>query len=611
MKKMFKYLLPYKFKVFIIFVLVSMTAMGTLLLPNYMSKIIGEGLDAKYEELTIDNEWVEVDRCDLEANPDTCKITQTSDFDVIIKYGGIMLGVTLASTFAFIGLMYYSSEISSNVGKDIRSDYYKKINSLSLYETGQFGTSTLITRSTNDVIQVQNFFVMGLRMVLRIPILFIGALILSLQQSIQLTLIILAGVPLLLIVIAIMFKLVVPLFKKLQKRIDKLTLVTRESINGVRVIRAFGQGDREVKRFNDNNEKLAGVTYKAGKIMSFLNPSIGLIFNAVILGVVFFAFQLVVSDAFTNYQFLGNVSAVIQYAMQILFSILMLTMTFIMYPRAEVSGKRIKEILDLESSVIDTGSDEYNDYNFKGQIEFKDVCFKFPDAEQYVLNNINFKAKPGQTIAIIGSTGSGKSTIVNLMPRFFDISEGRLKIDNIDIKDIKLNKLRSLIGFVPQKAALFSGSIRSNIAYGKDDATDEEIKKAAQIAQAEEFIDEMDDGYESRVDQGATNFSGGQKQRLSVARAIVRKPKIFVFDDSFSALDFKTDAKLRKALREEIKDATVFIVAQRIGTIMDADQIIVLQEGKMVGIGKHEELLDSCDVYREIALSQLDEEELS
>ncbi|MFO7969367.1 MAG: ABC transporter ATP-binding protein [Candidatus Izemoplasmatales bacterium] len=611
MKKMFKYLLPYKFKVFIIFVLVSMTAMGTLLLPNYMSKIIGEGLDAKYEELSIDNEWVEVDRCDLEANPDTCKITQTSDFDVIIKYGGIMLGVTLASTFAFIGLMYYSSEISSNVGKDIRSDYYKKINSLSLYETGQFGTSTLITRSTNDVIQVQNFFVMGLRMVLRIPILFIGALILSLQQSIQLTLIILAGVPLLLIVIAIMFKLVVPLFKKLQKRIDKLTLVTRESINGVRVIRAFGQGDREVKRFNDNNEKLAGVTYKAGKIMSFLNPSIGLIFNAVILGVVFFAFQLVVSDAFTNYQFLGNVSAVIQYAMQILFSILMLTMTFIMYPRAEVSGKRIKEILDLESSVIDTGSDEYNDYNFKGQIEFKDVCFKFPDAEQYVLNNINFKAKPGQTIAIIGSTGSGKSTIVNLMPRFFDISEGRLKIDNIDIKDIKLNKLRSLIGFVPQKAALFSGSIRSNIAYGKDDATDEEIKKAAQIAQAEEFIDEMDDGYESRVDQGATNFSGGQKQRLSVARAIVRKPKIFVFDDSFSALDFKTDAKLRKALREEIKDATVFIVAQRIGTIMDADQIIVLQEGKMVGIGKHEELLDSCDVYREIALSQLDEEELS
>ncbi len=611
MKKMFKYLLPYKFKVFIVFVLVSMTAMGTLLLPNYMSKIIGEGLDAKYEELTIDNEWVEVDKCDLEANPDTCKITQTSDFDVIIKYGGIMLGITLVSTFAFIGLMYYSSEISSKVGKDIRSDYYKKINSLSLYETGQFGTSTLITRSTNDVIQVQNFFVMGLRMVLRIPILFIGALILSLQQSIQLTLIILAGVPLLLIVIAIMFKLVVPLFKKLQKRIDKLTLVTRESINGVRVIRAFGQGDREVKRFNDNNDKLAGVTYKAGKIMSFLNPSINLIFNAVILGVVFFAFQLVVSDAFTNYQFLGNVSAVIQYAMQILFSILMLTMTFIMYPRAEVSGKRIKEILDLESSVIDTGSDEYNDYNFKGQIEFKDVCFKFPDAEQYVLNNINFKAKPGQTIAIIGSTGSGKSTIVNLMPRFFDISEGRLKIDNIDIKDIKLNKLRSLIGFVPQKAALFSGSIRSNIAYGKDGATDEEIKKAAEIAQAEEFIDEMDDGYESRVDQGATNFSGGQKQRLSVARAIVRKPKIFVFDDSFSALDFKTDAKLRKALREEIKDVTVFIVAQRIGTIMDADQIIVLQEGKMVGIGKHEELLDSCDVYREIALSQLDEEELS
>ena len=610
MKKMFSYLKPYKFKVFIIFILVSLTAMGTLLLPNYMSKIIGEGLDAKYEELNTENEWVEVDRCNLEANPDTCRITQTSDFEVIIKYGGIMLGVTLASTFAFIGLMYYSSEISSNVGKDIRSDYYQRINSLSLYETGQFGISTLITRATNDVMQVQNFFVMGLRMVLRIPILFVGALILSLQQSIQLTLIILLGIPLLSIVIFIMFKLVVPLFKILQKRIDKLTLVTRESINGVRVIRAFGQGEREVNRFYDNNEKLAGVTYKAGKVLSFLNPSINLIFNVVILGVVFFAFQMIINESFTDYQFLGNVSAVIQYAMQILFSILMLTMTFIMYPRAEVSGKRIKEILDLKSSVIDTGKDDYDDKNFKGKVEFKDVYFKFPDAEQYVLNKINFKAEPGQTIAIIGSTGSGKSTIVNLIPRFFDITKGKLKIDNVDIKDIKLNKLRSLIGFVPQNAALFSGTIKSNIAYGKDQASDEEIKKAAEIAQAEEFINEMEDGYESRVDQGATNFSGGQKQRLSVARAIIRKPKIFVFDDSFSALDFKTDSKLRKALREKVKDATVFIVAQRIGTIMDADQIIVLQEGKMVGLGKHEELLDSCEVYREIALSQLDEEEL-
>ncbi|MCF7923794.1 MAG: ABC transporter ATP-binding protein/permease [Candidatus Izimaplasma sp.] len=611
MKRMFSYLKPYKLKVFYIFILVSLTALGTLLLPNYMSKIIGEGLDARYEELNTNDEWVEVERCDLEANPDTCKIIQTSDFDIIMKYGGIMLGVTLASTVAFIGLMYYSSEISSKVGKDIRSDYYKKINSLSLYETGQFGTSTLITRATNDVMQVQNFIIMALRMVLRIPILFIGALVLSLQQSIALTLIILAGVPLLLILIGVMFKLVVPLFRKLQKRIDKLTLVTRESINGVRVIRAFGQGDREVKRFNDNNDRLAEVSYKAGKIMSFLNPSINLIFNIVIIGVVFFAFQMIISESFTDYQFLGNVSAVIQYAMQILFSILMLTMTFILYPRADVSGKRIKEILDLESSVVDTGSNEFDDYNFRGQVEYKDVSFKFPDAEKNVLDKISFKAKPGETIAIVGSTGSGKSTIVNLMPRFFDISEGSLKIDNVDIKDIKLNKLRSLIGFVPQKASLFSGTIKSNIAYGRDYASDEEIKKAAQIAQAEEFIDEMEAGYDSTVDQGATNFSGGQKQRISVARAIIRKPKIFVFDDSFSALDFKTDFKLRKALREEIKDATVFIVAQRIGTIRDADQIIVLQEGKMVGLGKHEDLIESCEVYREIALSQLDEEELS
>ncbi len=609
MKSMLRYLKPYKLKVFIIMILVTLTALGTLLLPNYMARIIGEGLDANFQEL-VGGEWVNVERCDIEANPDICRVEQTSNFDVIIYYGAIMLGVTFVSTLSFISLMYLSSDVSSRVGEDIRSDYYKKINSLSIYETGLHGTSTLITRATNDVMQVQNFLIMALRMVLRIPIIFIGALIFSLQKDVTLTLIILAGIPFLAAIIFIMFKLVMPLFKLFQKRVDQLTLVTRESINGVRVIRAFGQGKREVNRFEKTNDELADVGYRAGRIMSTLNPSINLIFNMVILTLVFFAFRMVLNGQITNYVGLGNVSALIQYAFQMLFSILMLTFTFIMYPRAEVSGKRIQEILDLQSSVHDTANDEYNDFSFKGKIEYKNVSFKFPDADKNVLSDINFEAEPGQTIAIIGSTGSGKSTIVNLLPRFFDITGGSLKIDGIPIKDIKLNKLRSLIGFVPQTASLFSGTIQSNIAYGVDDVDMQEIKKAAEVAQADEFINELDDGYEARVDQGGQNFSGGQKQRLSIARAIIRKPKILVFDDSFSALDFKTDSALRKALREEIHEATVFIVAQRIGTIMDADKIIVLQEGKMVGMGKHQELLETCDVYKEIALSQLDEEEI-
>lgn len=609
MKRMFKYLKPYPFKIFLILVLVTMTALGTLLLPDYMSKIIGEGLDAEYEML-VDGNWVDVAECSVSENPETCRVIQTSDFDVIIHYGGIMLGVTLASTLSFIGLMYLSSDVSSRVGRDIRSDYYKKINDLSLYETSKYGTSTLITRATNDVMQVQNFMIMFLRMVLRIPIIFVGALIFALQKNVTLTLVILGGIPLLGIVIFIAFKLVMPLFKMFQKRVDDMTLVTRESITGVRVIRAFGQGQRDVSRFEEANDNLIDVGYKAGRVMATLNPAINLIFNVVILAVVYVAYRLILSGGIMDYQGLGNLSALIQYAMQMLFSILMLTMTFIMYPRAEVSGKRIEEILNLESSIIDTADDKYDDYDFKGEIEYKDVCFKFPDADKNVLENINFKSKPGQTIAVIGSTGSGKSTVVNLLPRFFDITCGDLTIDGINIRDIKLSKLRSLFGFVPQTATLFSGSIKSNIAYGVENPSMEDIEKAAEIAQAKEFIDALDDGYDAKVEQGGKNFSGGQKQRLSIARAVIKKPKVFVFDDSFSALDFKTDSALRTALKEEVKDATVFIVAQRIGTIMDADQIIVLQEGKMVGLGKHEDLIKNCDVYKEIALSQLDEEEI-
>lgn len=612
MGKLIKYLKPYWFKVAIIFVLVSFVAVGTLLLPDYMSDIIGEGISAEYYEYNeITDDFELVDSCNTEADPQNCIVKQTSDFRVIVKYGSYMIGVTLISSLAFIILMYMSSDVGAQFGRDIRRDYYRKITNVSVYETDKFGTSTLITRATNDVMQVQNFMTMALRLLLRIPIIFVGATIFAVQKSIALTVPIFIGVPALIIIIVIVFILVVPLFKLVQKKIDQLTLVTRESIKGVRVIRAFGQGEKEVKRFEETNVDLTMVNYKAGVIMSYLNPIINILFNVVILGVTFTAYQMVLSGTLMDYRGLGDVSAIVQYASLILFSILMLTFTFIMFPRAQVSAKRIAEILDLETSIKDDGSDDYNDYNFKGKVEFKDVCFKFPDAEVNVLDSISFTASPGETVALIGSTGSGKSTVVNLLPRFFDISCGELLIDGISIKDIKMRKLRSLIGFVPQTASLFSGTIKSNITFGVENATDEEVARAAEIAQASDFIEETEGKYDAQVEQGGVNFSGGQKQRLSIARAIIRKPKIYVFDDSFSALDFKTDAALRQALAENVKDATVLIVAQRIGTIMNADKIVVLHEGKIVGIGKHHELLKSCEVYREIALSQLDEEELS
>jgi ATP-binding cassette subfamily B protein len=590
---------------------VSLVAFGTLLLPDFMSDIIGEGITAQYYEYSdVSDSFEEIDYCSVLDNPNTCKVVQQSDFSVIIKYSSYMIGVTLISSVAFIILMYLSSDVAAMVGRDIRKDYFKKITSVSINEIEKFGTSTLITRASNDIIQVQNFLTMSLRMLLRVPIIFVGASIFAFEKSAALTIPIFIGVPILIGLIIVVFILVVPLFKLVQKRIDKLTLVTRESIKGVRVIRAFGQGENDVLRFDKSNQDLTDVSYKAGKIMAYLNPLINLIFNVVILGVTYTAYRMVLKGAIVDYVGLGNVSAIVQYASLILFSILMLTFVFIMFPRAEVSAKRVQEVLELESSISDNGDPFYNNYDFLGSIEFQEVCFKFPDAEVNVLENISFTANPGETMAIIGSTGSGKSTIVNLLPRFFDITCGKLTIDGIDIKNIRLSKLRSLIGFVPQTASLFSGTIKSNIMFGYEQADEMDLDRAVEIAQAKEFIDELEAGLDSEVEQGGVNFSGGQKQRISIARAIIRRPKIYVFDDSFSALDFRTDSKLRQALKNEVKDATVLIVAQRIGTIMNADKIVVLQEGRIVGIGKHEELLSTCQVYREIALSQLDEEEV-
>lgn len=610
MKLMINYLKPYKYKVFIIIILVTLIALSGLLLPDFMSRLLGEGIDAEFYLFDeVANQWQLVDSCDpmLEG----CRVTQISRFDVILKYSAMMLGVTLAASLAAIVLMYLSSDVGTAFSRDIRSDLYRKVNDLSVNETSKFGTSTLITRATNDITQIQNFVMMALRMILRIPVMLIGGIIFALQKSVALTGALGYSVPILVVLITVVFIIAVPLFKQQQKKIDRLTLVTRESINGVRVIRAFGQGEREVERFQEANDELSGLQFKIGRIMAFLNPAINVLFNIAMVGILYIGYTLVLNQEISNYAGIANISALIQYAMQIMFSILMLTMTFIMYPRAQVSANRVKEILETETSIIDTDNDAYDDFEFKGHIKFNDVCFKFPEADSNVLEHISFEAKPGQTVAIIGSTGSGKSTIVNLIPRLFDITCGDLTIDGVPVKDIKLRKLRSLIGFMTQQAQLFSGTIKENIAFGKDDATLEEIQEAARIAQADTFIEAMEHQYDSEVEQGGVNLSGGQKQRISIARSLVRKPKIYIFDDSFSALDFKTDARLRQAMKEKVTDATTLVVAQRIGTIMDADRILVVQEGRIVGDGKHRDLLKTCDVYREIALSQMDEEELA
>lgn len=610
--RIFKYLRAYRGQVFVLMILVMMTAIGTLLLPDFMSRIIGEGITAQYrliDQSEIGYTLVDRDTC-FALDSTECVVVQQSDMSIILKYGLMMVGVTLISSLATVGISYFSSTVSTALGRDLRKDIFERVSHFSLKEADQFGTSTLITRSTNDVIQVQMFTMMAFRMFAVIPIIFIGGIIMSLQKSVRLTAILLFGIPALVLFIAFVFWKVIPLFKAMQKKIDQLTLVTREGINGVRVIRAFGQGEKEVKRFGDANLDLTNNSLKAGTIMSSLNPFVNLLFSFVVMGIIYLAYRGVTDIIPNSYQELANTSAVIQYVNQIMFALIMLTFAFIGYPRAEVSIKRIVEVLDTKTTIQDATTDEYDSREFQGNIRFEDVCFRYQDAEKNVLDHISFEANVGETVAIIGSTGSGKSTIINLIPRFFDVNCGRITMDGIDIREIKFHKLRSLLGFVPQTATLFTGTIRENITYGKQDVTEEEMKHAAKIAQATEFIESLDQKYDSFVDQGGVNFSGGQKQRMSIARAIVRKPKVYIFDDTFSALDFKTDAMLRKALKDETKHATVIIVAQRIGTIMDADRIIVLQDGQIVASGKHRELLKTSTVYQEIALSQLSEEEL-
>lgn len=524
----------------------------------------------------------------------------------IFKTGAIMLGVALISMLATVAVGYLGARVAAKLGRNLRKDVFHKVISFSNKEMDEFSTASLITRSTNDIQQVQMLMVMLLRIVFYAPILALGGVIKVLGTDTSMAWIIGVAVLAIISVVLVLFALVMPKFKSVQKLVDKVNLVTREMLTGMLVIRAFGTEKHEEKRFDNANTDLMKTNLFVNRTMSMMMPTMTLIMNLITILIVWNGAHRVDSG---NMQ-VGDMMAFIQYTMQIIMAFLMISMVSMILPRAIVSMDRIDEVISKDVNIKDKKNTKEFDENKKGIVEFKNVSFRYPNAEEDVLRDITFTAKPGQTTAFIGSTGSGKSTLINLIPRFYDVTEGEILVDGIDVKDASQHNLRDRIGYVPQKGVLFSGDIGSNLRYGNQSATDEEVRKAAEIAQALEFIETKPDKFESEISQGGTNVSGGQKQRLSIARAIAKNPEIYIFDDSFSALDLKTDAALRKSLKEETGDSTVLIVAQRISTILNADQIIVLDQGSIVGIGKHEELLKNCEVYKEIAQSQLSKEEL-
>ena len=524
----------------------------------------------------------------------------------IMTKGAQMLAIAVAVSVASVAVAYFSSRIAAKVSGRMRRDVFAKVESFSNTEFDNFSTASLITRTTNDVQQIQQLIPIGIRMLCYAPILATGGLIMALDKSVSLAWTIAVAVIALIGIMMSILSIAMPKFKVLQSLTDRLNLVSRENLSGMMVIRAFGNEPFEENRFNDANEDYTYTNRFVQRLMSLLMPAMMLVMNGVSLLIIWFGSQQVADSALQ----IGDMMAYIQYVMQIIMAFLMISMMFIFLPRASVSATRIGEVLDTDLSITDP-NDAQPSLKNEGLITFKDVSYHYPKASENVLNNISFTARPGETTAIIGSTGSGKSTLINLIPRFYDVTDGAIEIDGIDIRKMTQADLRANIGYVPQKGMLFSGNIVSNIAYGKDDASTDEIMKALEVAQAKNFVSEMEDGIETAIAQGGGNVSGGQKQRLSIARALVKKAPIYIFDDSFSALDFKTDAALRSALDAYTDNATVLIVAQRISTIMDAEQIIVLDKGRIVGIGTHDALMKNCETYQEIAKSQLSEEELA
>lgn len=575
MLKLFKFLKPYRYQIAIVLVLTFIQVITELYLPTLMSDIVDVGI----------------------VNGDT---------NYIMKTGGLMLIVAAVGAGCIILAAYLSARTSSGFGMDLRNKVFSHVQQFSLHELNKIGTASLITRTTNDITQIQMLVMMMQRMMARAPLMCIGGIVMAVSKNPKLSLVLVVATPILGATMAIIARYSMPLFSLMQSKLDKLNLVLRENLTGIRVIRAFNKIEYEKERFDNANLDLTGTAIKVGQIMAVSMPVVMLLLNFTTIAVIWFGSIRVDAGGMQ----VGDLMAFLQYIMHIMFSLVMVSMMFIMIPRASVSAARINEVLDTDIEIRDP-ENSITPKTRTGLVEFRNVTFSYPDAEKPVLHDISFTANPGEVTAIIGGTGSGKSTLIHLIPRFYDITDGSILIDGVDIREMTQESLRSRIGFVPQKALLFTGTVAENIRYGNDDATDEEVEHAARIAQAADFVSNMKEGFNSFIAQGGTNISGGQKQRLSIARALVRRPHIYIFDDSFSALDFKTDAKLRQALKAEVADATVLIVAQRVSTIMDADKIIVLHEGKIAGMGKHKELLKTCDVYREIVLSQLSEEEIA
>ncbi len=525
-----------------------------------------------------------------------------------VLFSGLkMLGLALLGVLAAIGVTFLASQVASTLGRNLRNSIYRKVLTFSGSELNHFSAASLITRSTNDIQQIQMTFTMIFRIVLYAPILGIGGLYKVFQTDMSMTWILGLAVGLILIVIVLLLAVAMPRFTKLQYLIDKLNLVSREILSGIFVIRAFSTEKHEEDRFEDANKTLTKTNLFVNRCMTLMMPTMMVIMNGITVLIVYSGAYAV--DGGTMQ--VGNMMAFIQYAMQIIMAFLMITMMSVMLPRAMVSAKRINEVMDTETVIKSGDSPKYPAKDVKGELAFENVSFAYPGADECSLTDVSFTAHKGETVAFIGSTGSGKSTLVNLIPRFFDATKGRITLDGVDIKDMDLCDLRDRIGYVPQKSILFSGTIDSNIRYGSEEASEADIRRAAEIAQSWDFISAKEDGLDSPIAQGGTNVSGGQKQRLSIARAIAKKPEVYIFDDSFSALDYKTDVQLRRALKNETKDATTLIVAQRISTILHADKILVLEDGHVIGQGTHKELMKSCEVYRQIASSQLSEEELA
>ncbi|ERK31807.1 ABC transporter ATP-binding protein [Clostridium intestinale] len=574
MKLILKYMKKYKGLVILNIISVFGFALVELGIPTIMSKVIDNGI----------------------AN---------NDIDYVVKVGSIIVVISILGTIGTILLGYCSSKISTSITRGIRNDIFIKSQEFSHSEYDKFGISSMITRTTNDAFQILQFTNVVLRTALLTPVMFIVSLIMIVRTSLNLSVILAVTVPFIVLGVAIIAKISHSISEEQQKNMDKLNRISRENLTGVRVIRAFGNDEYEKERFEGINNTYAEISKKLFKLMAISQPAFFGLLNMAILAIFWISSNMISSQTLQ----VGQLVAFIEYLFHAMFSIMLFSMVFIMYPKAQVSANRIEELLNTEpiikspkNGVLETGT--------RGLIEFDNVTFTYPEGEEPVLKDISFKAEKGQKIAFIGSTGSGKSTLINLIPRFYDVTKGSIKIDGVDVREYDLKALRNKIGFIPQKTLLFTGTIGSNIRFGKIDADKMELEYSAKVAQAYDFISKKPRKFEESISEGGKNVSGGQKQRLSIARALVRKPEIYIFDDSFSALDFKTDAVLRERLKEEVTDSVVLVVAQRIGSILDADKIIVLNEGEIVGTGTHRELLDSCEIYKEIALSQLTEEEL-